>query len=260
MKIIFLLLITILLVSQGIIAQKANPLDNIYTPPDNSPFGSKIVQLKSREKICGQDVNNLKVVVTDILRYEMHLVYERNITPSFNVAVSFGLPLGNDIFENNLNSYGLMIEFYEPPSNVLPITTLYKISNSHSGYIFSTSLKYYINEDYGRSTFFEFSYKQSLRNFLVSDTSKYTFIDHALDFKARIQNFSVLYGFLWTSGKRKIGIVNEFSIGLSFKKTDWDLYLAQNNSHFLKYSKLENKKESYWSPMFLIRYQVGIGW
>lgn len=243
-------------------AQTTNPLDEKYKPPVTSVFGKGDVKSSSFRSISDRKANMVSLVLTDLARQNFRLLYERKLTSTLATTAGFGLGFGIDIFEKHLNFY----DFVEEREGALPreglfLLSLYNNSTFKSSYVFSLSLKNYFSEDASNSSYINFDWKMANNRFDLERNGK--FDPSSLDFKSKVHYFSFMMGFVYRSGNGKINFVHDFSLGGGFKYVIYDTFIRTLKPAYPDdawYRKKLGFNQTMFTPLFIIRYQLGIGW
>ncbi|MEI6347908.1 MAG: hypothetical protein WCP69_08180 [Bacteroidota bacterium] len=261
MRAIFMIIFFTFTIRFGL-AQNKNPLDERYTPLKSSIFGSEKSSKKSNlNNDIFRSANMIKLSLTDFARSQVRLVYERSFSSSFSVTAGFGWSYGPDYIENLSTSGGLMTDLFKQNEPGEELSSLQHFSKYQSGYSISTTLKYIISEEYPSTSFVEFGYKYARQNYKSLIEISGVPVSDAL-FKANFNVLSVAYGNNWTYSSGRISFTHELSYGLGLKFYSWDQYLEirDNRGYSVSFDKQANKTISNKYPIFILRYQMGIGW
>ncbi len=266
MKKKFFVLIFCITTSVLMFAQTTNPLDEKYKPPVNSVFGKGDIGNSSSHSISDRKSNMISLGLTDFARQNIRLFYERKLTSSLAVSAGFGIGFGKDIIEQKLTFYEFIKDFGDNSTREgLFLTDIYNNSIFKSSIVFSLSLKNYYSEDASKSDYINFDWKMANNRFDLERNGM--FDPSSLDFKSTVHYFSFMMGFVYRSGNGKINFVHDFSYGGGLKYTMYDTFIST-----LKPVDLQNYPEESWyrkkigfnqrifTPVILIRYQLGIGW
>lgn len=266
MKKKFFVLIFCITTSVMMFAQTTNPLDEKYKPPVNSVFGKGDIGNSSSRSVSDRKSNMISLGFTDFARQNVRLFYEGKLTSTLAVSAGFGIGFGKDIFEQKINFY----EFFEDtdgPSirDGLFLSILYNNSTFKSSINSSFSLKYYFFEDASKSQYICFDWKMANNRFDLERNGM--FDPSSLDLKSTVHYFSFMMGFVYRSGNDKMNIVHDFSFGGGLKYTLYDTFIStikpvdlQNHPEELWYCKKLGFNQTMFTPVILIRYQLGIGW
>lgn len=254
----FLILMEILSMN----GQNINPLDDGYTPSKKSIFGQMGSSAKSNDATFdGRCSNMLKLSLTDFVRSQIRLVYERKINPNFSCTAGFSPLYGPDYLENLASSGELVESLFRQNDNGIPIATLQRFSTFKSGYTISASVKRILNEESESASFVEFGYKYEHLNYQSLIQISGVPVSYPL-FDANFNNFSVSLGKVWILGWEKVHIIHEASGGVGMKFYSWDKYVLNTDpmGYSVSYDKQANQSIFNKYPIFVFRYQVGVGW
>ncbi len=260
------LLITLFLSQNTIIfSQISNPLDEKYTQPSNSFFGSKKTSSqKNNDNSQHIDMpkNFVLSAASDLLKSQININYEREIVNGFYILGGLGIPFGINMIENGIEKFTNV--FYDEEDSKYSYSLMLNNSKFNSGVVMSSGLKYYF-DDYDNELlkYFSFNYKYTRNNFEIDPTkdTQHNFRSSELEWK-KISHFFVLTrGTKWIIGKSKYKFVNDINIGFGLKLTKFDtystIYINSNvPSSCTKDNILDTRKVVY----FCLNYSLGIGW
>lgn len=256
MKHLYFALSFVLFFAYTLSAQYTNPLDEEYTPDQNSHFGSNSARVFSsgyQEELTVKHI--IKFPLTQLARAEFALNYEYRFTPTFSIRGGLGYAFGRDFvqFLPSLMEFNDEIKYRYVGAidlNELLLNTIYK----------KASISQYIglrinNTEF--NSFIEIGFKNANQN-MVFNSSSYSIYD-PMDTKTNSQFYYLGIGTTHQRGVGKFKFVNEISINLGIRKTKWDEYSATDISQTVTKYTLMNKQARWITPHIAVRYELGFG-
>jgi hypothetical protein len=256
--------------------QNSNPLDGQYQPPATSVFGNPVPSSspylskktkESREDFVSERKKNvLSFSVSDLVRSNIRIVFERQLTPTFCITIGGGTSFGNDPFEQVFGSY-IVARNFAFSQTVPYITDLYSDSKRTSGYHVSASVRSYFSQEEKSALFCEMNWRMMNNSYEILQSHKIDYNPNSLTYNTTIHHFALMLGCAFNFNSGKMVAVHELSFGFGVKQSIWDKYVIRNmpqvNSGYgtqTWYEKLPTMTSAVKTPVFLVRYQLGMGW
>jgi len=270
MKIISKLLLIILLITNiiKVNSQNKNPLDEKYTQPSNSLFGSKTLD-KEKTNVGFDDAyfipqNKIFFGLSEVSRGQFNFYYERKINNYFSAAAGSGLIFFKDYIEELFvhsmnNSIG---------DNELYFRDLFKNSKLNFGYTLSLNVKILTNPN-NTSSYFKFDFRHENKKYTLSNPNIdnfyedfYYFQSNELEWKQTNNVLFLLRGITIASSNKKYRFMHDVSFGVGIKFLKYDKYLntGQIENDYKIASKVNGETINLKQPLFTLRYHLGIGW
>lgn len=257
MKHLYFALSFVLFFAYTVSAQNTNPLDEEYTPDQNSHFGSNSARVFSIGYQEGFTVKHMiKFPVTQLFRSEFAVNYEYQVNDYLSLRGGLGYAYGADLVQllASAMEIDIMFEF----KNIGDLDYTQAISNSKiskGSLVEYLGIRYNLPNDNG-SSFIELAFKNSPRNLTLSNNSYTTYTPTETTTNSKFYYVSV--GTSSQKGDKKVKYVHEFSINLGLRKVTWEQYNltgTHNNETFTK----NGIKNSWLVPHFCFRYELGFG-
>jgi hypothetical protein len=230
-------------------------------PPATSVFGSKLnSQVYAPSNADSDQPNNaFKIPVLEFFRGEFKFLYERKIIKGMNVELGFGASFAGD-FVNIISSYimgglwGILRLKSGPIYSVLPLKKMLSDGSFDAGFIYSIALRHYFEYGSNSPSFVDFSFKNVSQSFTLSG-SRYSTFDYSNKF------LTLNLGNSWQSEKSNPRFIHSLAIGIGAKLGRWDEYLQYTKGNLIyDYFYKSGNIRSGISPLFIVKYNVGLCW
>ncbi|MEI6347907.1 MAG: hypothetical protein WCP69_08175 [Bacteroidota bacterium] len=242
-------------------AQNSNPLDEKYTPPRSSVFGSSQKNLNISDNENDSPCHAIKIPVLEILRGEFRILYEQRIINRLTAEVGIGMPVAGNFVNKAIAGiwFGLWgdpdPDYRDYGDTRVALKTMLDNSVFDSGYLFSFGLRYYFPMGNNAPSYIDITYKNVAQNFFIVNSS---FLKSTFSYNNKF--ITVNLGYSWASGNSTIKFIHNLGFGLGAKWGKWDEFIATvPNLVSPKFNTTGNKKSNI-VPILSIKYNIGLNW
>ncbi|MEI7595956.1 MAG: hypothetical protein WCK02_09430 [Bacteroidota bacterium] len=267
MKYLFLLFFYLIYSSSYAQVATPNILDNTYTPPSNTIFGSQnainTLNISTSARNFIPNNNNFKLNISNIVRSNIVFLYERSFNSKVSIIMGGGMPFEKDFIYNTFLDMYSNIFNTQVSSSDLTYQEFINGAKYKKGYILSGSFRLFDNNKY-----YEIGIERVGRTLnydtatVANNYEKRLILDQKIN--TAITSYFCNMGWQFNSGDNKFKLSHELSFGIGIKVLSYDSYNA-NNIVFLGslqeqvYTK-NGLKEKKTMPFIGFNYNIGFGW